>query len=142
MIEGGVEPTHRSIASRMRLLSAIVALAALVSACAIRPAGEPAAVRLVATAIASGFRLTLLPAPGARINARLKPVLELDGGQRLQFDAASITADSAYFAVPPTAELRSRRARLQGVLRVGVCPAGLNVCRSLAVPVDLPLPTG
>jgi hypothetical protein len=98
-------------------------------------------VRLVATAIASGFRLTLLPAPGARINARLKPVLEMDGGQRLQFDAASMTADSAYFAVPPTAELRSSRASLQGVLRVGVCPVGLNVCRSLAVPVDLPLPT-
>src|ERR1041385_436877 len=78
MIEGGVEPTHRSIASRMRLLSAIVALAALVSACAIRPAGEPAAGRLGGAAGASRFRLTLLPAPGARINARLKPVLELD----------------------------------------------------------------
>ncbi len=116
-----------------------MALAALASGCAIRPADQPAAVRLVATAVASGFPLTVLPALGVRINARLKPVLEMDGGQRLQFDAVSVTADSAYFAVPPTAELRWRPARLRGVLRVGVCPAGLNVCRSLAIPVDLPL---
>ena len=126
----------------MRTLSPIIALAALANACASPPAAPPAAVRLVATAIAPGFRLTLLPAPGARINARLRPVLEVDGGPRLQFDAVSMTADSAYFAVPPVAELRSTSARLRGILRVGVCPAGLNVCRSLAIPVDLLLPGG
>lgn len=97
-------------------------------------------VRLTATASSTGFRLTLVPAPGARINARLKPVLELEGGSRIQFDHPALTADSAYFAAPPTAEFLGASAELKGVLRVGVCPAGANVCRSLAIAIHELLP--
>lgn len=114
----------------------------LLAACAVAAPPRPAPVQLEAAATRAGYRLSLIPAPGARINARLKPVLELTDGTRLQFDAPALTADSGYFAEPPVIGLERRPGRLRGLLRVGVCPAGLNVCESLALPVDQPLPPG
>ena len=110
--------------------------------CAPRPSAGAELVRLVAAVAPGGYRLTLLAAQGARINARLKPVLEVEGGGRLRFDAPSVTADSAYFTAPPGVGFDSPSGRLRGLLRVGVCPPGLKVCRSLALPVDQALPTG
>ena len=82
-------------------------LMALSSAgCATRRALPPEAlVHLVGAPSVSGYRLTIVPAPGARINARLPPVLELESGERVQFDEAQLTPDSSYFAAPPEATL-------------------------------------
>ena len=96
-------------------------------------------VRLVAAETGSLVRMTLVPAAGARINARLKPVLELADGTRVQFDSPSLTADSAYYASRPEASMASR-GRIAGTLRVGACPAGLDACLALAIPIDIPAP--
>lgn len=82
-----------------------------------------------------GDKLTLRPAAGGRINARLAPTIELASGERIVFDQGALDSDSAYFAEPPTASFRSGTALL-GILRVGVCPAGLAVCQSFELPVD------
>ena len=83
--------------------------------------------------------LTLLPAAGAKINALAKPTLELQDGRLVTFDAATLTSDSAYYAVPPTA--RTHSGRLEGNLRVGVCPAGMSACQTVTIPVDETFPT-
>lgn len=105
--------------------------------CAVRRAEAPeASVYLTGRPSAEGYRLTLVPARGVSINARIRPTLELEGGEVVQFDQPSLTADSSYFAAPPQATVHRDRRRMKGVLRVGVCPAGLNVCRALVVPID------
>jgi hypothetical protein len=76
-----------------------------------------------------------VPAPGARINARLKPTIELPNGTRIVFDQGRVDADSAYFAEPPRAANPSG-AIPEGTLRIGICPAGLEVCQSLELPVS------
>lgn len=121
---------------RLTRVSLVIALTGS-AACAGREAApaEPL-VHLAGAPSVEGYRLTLIPAPGARINARLHPVLELEGGGRLQFDQSSLTADSAYFAAPPAAILTSGWQHLKGTLRVGVCPAGENLCRALVIPID------
>ncbi len=84
------------------------------------------------------LRLTLVAAPGWKINARLKPVLEYRDGALLRFDAARLTPDSAYFAEPPVALVAEGRARARGTLRASVCAAGEAVCRlvMLEVPTE------
>jgi hypothetical protein len=115
----------------------LLAASALCFGCAASPAeSEPALVHLEGTASGEGYRLTLVPAPGARINARLHPVLELEGGRWVQFDQAMLSPDSSYFAAPPEAILDRAGPHLKGILRVGVCPAGLNLCRALQIPID------
>src|SRR3989454_3755497 len=47
-------------------------------------------------ALEAGPPLRLVVAPGVRINARLKPALELDDGTVLRFDSPLVTPDSAY----------------------------------------------
>lgn len=74
--------------------------------------------------------LRLLPAPGARINARLKPALERPDGTILRFDSPSITLDSSYFTAPP--ELLVTGSTF-GAIRASVCPAGEEVCRPVEV---------
>jgi hypothetical protein len=78
-------------------------------------------------------RLTLLTAPGLRLNARLKPALELPDGRVLRFDSPHLTSDSAYFAEPPGALLSGRHRRVHGTLRASVCDSGTTVCRVLEV---------
>jgi hypothetical protein len=75
-------------------------------------------------------RFRLVAAPGARINARLKPALELMDGTVLRFDSPHLTADSAYFADAPTTERALPEEAHRGVVRVCVCPSDEKVCRS------------
>ena len=84
-------------------------------------------------ALKPGPPLRLEAAPGVRINARLKPALELDDGTVVRFDSPCVTADSAYFAAAPTAA--TPRAARRGTLRVSVCPSGEGLCRSLEIAV-------
>ena len=84
-------------------------------------------------ALEAGPQLRLVAAPGVRINARLKPALELDDGTVLRFDSPSLTPDSAYFVTGPTAAAPEGARR--GTLRVSVCPSGEKLCRSVELAV-------
>ena len=84
-------------------------------------------------ALQPGPPLRLVAAPGVRINARLKPALELDDGTIVRFDSPYLTSDSAYFAAAPTAAPPGAARR--GTLRVSVCPFGQGICRSLSMAV-------
>lgn len=66
-------------------------------------------------------RLTLVPSAGSRINARLKPALELPDGTVLRFDSPRLTADSAYFAEPPSALVAGQRKNVRGTIRASIC---------------------
>jgi len=70
----------------------------------------------------------LVAAPGVRINARLKPALELDDGTVVRFDSPVLTPDSACFAAVPTAAPPMTGSR-QGTLRLSLCPPGEKICR-------------
>jgi hypothetical protein len=85
-------------------------------------------------ALEAGPPLRLVAAPGVRINARLKPALELDDGTVLRFDSPRVTSDSAYFAAAPTA-VAPRSGSRYGTLRLSVCPAGERLCRLLVMAV-------
>ena len=85
-----------------------------------------------------GLRLILHPEAGARINARLKPALELADGTILRFDAAGLSPDSAYFAEAPELTLPSGSSP-RGKLRASVCREGEHVCRIIEVAV---IPSG
>jgi hypothetical protein len=80
--------------------------------------------------------LRLVPAPGVKINAQLKPSIERVAQQPVEFDAVGRTADSAYFVVPPTARVANLRP-LTGMLRASACPEGKRVCLSVALSVSL-----
>ena len=122
----------------MKSILLLVALAGL--GCADSPEPFPRLMHLAVEPAGEGFDLVLYPATGARINSRLKPTIELEGGGRLILDSSSITADSAYFAAPPRVRLARGQGRIEGTLRVGICPAGLNACQAIAVPVSEPVP--
>lgn len=79
-------------------------------------------------ALDAGPPLRLVAAPGVRINARLKPALELDDGTVVRFDSPHVTADTAYFTAAPTATW-SAGGRRRGTLRLSVCESGAKVCR-------------
>lgn len=118
----------------------LVALAALGVGCADRPTPLPGLVRFAVEPAGEAFDLVLYPAAGARINSRLKPTIELAAGGRLILDSPSMTADSAYFVTPPRVRLARGQGRIEGTLRVGVCPAGQNACQALVVSVSEPVP--
>ncbi|HEX4575321.1 MAG TPA: hypothetical protein VH158_09330 [Gemmatimonadales bacterium] len=80
-----------------------------------------------------GPPLALAAAPGVRINARLKPALELADGTVLRFDSPHLTPDSAYFAAAPTVTPPAGARR--GTLRLSVCLPRERICRLLALPV-------
>jgi hypothetical protein len=114
-------------------VAALATLAAgiLVPACH----DEPALLHVESALVPAGARLTLVPAPGVRINARLKPALELPDGTILRFDSDSLTADSSYFSAVPTAVIPGVRGDVHGHLRASVCPAGKNVCMSVELEI-------
>jgi len=85
-------------------------------------------------ALDAGPPLRLVAAPGVRINARLKPALELDDGAVVRFDSPDVTADSAYFTAAPTAAAPLTGNR-HGTLRLSVCPAGEKICRLVEMAV-------
>jgi hypothetical protein len=80
----------------------------------------------------AGHHLTLVPAGGARINARVKPALERPDGGVSYFDAPEVTADSSYYTGEPFLDLPDPE-QPRGLVRVGVCPAGERVCRVIAL---------
>jgi hypothetical protein len=86
--------------------------------------------RVVAQTEPGGVHLTLLAAPGAKINARLKPALERPDGSVLRFDSPAVTPDSSYFIDPPELLLAGPA---RGIVRASVCAAGATVCRMVAV---------
>lgn len=112
-----------------KLLVGIAALLVACSGCDL----TAAPVRLVRSSATGGERLTLIAAPGFRINARLKPSLELPGRAVLRFDSPRITPDSSYFTDPPAVMVRGRSTG--GLVRVSVCGSGA-VCRGIVLQVD------
>ena len=121
----------------MRRTAALIL--ALVAACARGRASTPDAARPLAlrtVPVGDSLRLVLEAAPGWRINARVKPVLESADGTLLRFDAPGLTPDSAYFAEPPVAVVAARgRHPIRGTLRASVCAAGEAVCRMVTLAV-------
>jgi hypothetical protein len=79
--------------------------------------------------------LRLVGAPGAHINARLKPALELEDGTVLRFDSPHVTADSAYFTDPPTVAARIGETVHRGIVRASVCSGAEKLCRSVVLAV-------
>jgi hypothetical protein len=115
----------------LRVTVAAIGLA-LVAGCA-GERGAEAPVRLETTVTGEQTRLTLVPSPSIKLNARLKPALELSDGSILRFDAARLTPDSAYFAEPPVATLSGRHRRVRGTLRASICENDAPVCRALVI---------
>lgn len=106
---------------------AAIALGLGGSACR-RDIGPVPVLRVVSERSAGTTTLSLMAAPGIRINARVKPALELPDGTVLRFDSPHRTADSAYYTRPPTAALPGAR-RAEGTLRASVCAVDELVCR-------------
>lgn len=104
---------------------------ALVSACS--PPVSSGPLRLEATRLGASTRLELYASPGARINARLKPALELSDGKVLRFDSPHLTADSAYFADRPSTRVEGYPRQLHGTLRASVCDTDETVCRLITM---------
>jgi hypothetical protein len=108
-----------------------LAVIGMTSAFMLACAGAPSPyLRLQTERAGATTRLTLVAAPGARINARLRPALERSDGTVLRFQGNAVTADSNYFAGPPTLDLTGDPA---GIIRASVCPAGESVCRRVAL---------
>lgn len=101
---------------------------------ACRPAAAPP-LTVERHAEAGRLRLVLRPRTGARINARLKPALELADGTILRFDAVGLSPDSAYFAEPPELTLPAG-ASVRGHLRASVCKEGEHICRLITLEVS------
>ena len=118
-----VSPSRRGV---------LAPLAAAILACSPQ-ADAPTPLHLTTTPAGPDTRITLSTAPGLKINARLAPALELADGAVLRFDAGQRTADSAYFAVPPSALLPGRRDRVHGTLHASVCRDDEQVCRTLTL---------
>jgi len=133
----GKRQTHQL---RLQTVIAFALGVSALAACAEPRRGVIAASDLVSLDL-SGDRsrrsLRLDAAPGARINARFSPVLELQDGTVLTFTGDELTADSSYFVASPRAEVRAAHSGA-GTLRASVCPANLRVCRSVVLDVDLP----
>jgi hypothetical protein len=110
----------------------VLALLALFAGCE-RVPPDQAPLRLTAAAEGPGTRLALHPAPHIRINARLVPALEWSDGAVLRFTTGRLTADSAYFAEPPSVLVAGRRAEVHGTLRASVCRDDERVCRQVTL---------
>jgi hypothetical protein len=112
----------------------LAALAVGLAGIACRPGTESApALRVVSEHSAGTTTLALVASPGIRINARVKPALELPDGTVLRFDSPFQTPDSSYYTRPPTASLPGEGRRAEGTLRASVCEADELVCRSIVL---------
>jgi hypothetical protein len=115
----------------LRVTSILVLSAGwLAPGCAQEPAGP---LRLETARVGADTRINLIAAPGYRINARLKPALELPGGRVIRLDSPYLTPDSAYFAEPPSALIPRRERTVGGRLRASVCDPGETVCRTVTL---------
>ncbi|HWA57487.1 MAG TPA: hypothetical protein VG692_09545 [Gemmatimonadales bacterium] len=117
---------------RSRLLVALSLLAGCRPTPA--PARDPVPLSVEEQRTDSALRLVLRAAPGARINAQLKPALELADGRVLRFDADSLSPDSAYYAEAPVLSL-ARGTALHGTLLASVCAEGEQVCQLVRLEV-------
>jgi hypothetical protein len=106
----------------------------LATACS-RPPTESGPLQVTTAPSGPDTRVTLHPAPHLKINARLAPALELGDGTVLRFNTGLRTADSAYYAEPPSAVLPGRHARVHGTLRASVCRDDEQVCRAVRVEI-------
>lgn len=113
-------------------IAAAVCAAGVLAGCA-GPAGTTALLRLRAAPDGPDTRLSLLAAPGLEINARLAPALELPDGTVYRFVTGRRSADSAYFAEPPSAQLPGRHDLVHGTLRASVCRHDERVCHTLSL---------
>ncbi len=118
------------------LATAITFLAAVTLATGCGERMSPPPLTLATTPAGRNTRVTLIAAPDLKVNARLKPALELHDGTVLRFSADRLTSDSAYFAEPPSALLVGRYARVHGTLHASVCGVDEQVCRSVTVRLD------
>jgi hypothetical protein len=89
-------------------------------------------IRVMRGKAGGGVRLTLVANPRVQINAQLKPALELPDGTVLRFDASGVSADSAYFTIPPELVL-PEGIPAKGKIRASVCDSGEAVCRLVTV---------
>jgi hypothetical protein len=134
-----VEPAlERSEGLRMTTAAALrmtlVAAIGIASACS-RPPVESGPLQVTTAPSGPDTRLTLHAGPHLKINARLAPALELGDGTVLRFRASLLTADSAYYAEPPSAVLPGRHAQMHGTLRASVCRDDEQVCRAVRVQI-------
>jgi hypothetical protein len=106
----------------------------LAAACS-RPPIAPGPLQVTTTPSGPNTRVTLRAAPHLKINARLVPALELDDRTVLRFRTGLRTADSAYYAEPPSALLPGRHPRVHGTLRASVCRDDEQVCRAVRVEI-------
>jgi hypothetical protein len=95
--------------------------------------GSAVPLRIVYSPAGDSTRLTLVPVAGIRINARLKPALELPDGTVLRFDSPSLTADSAYFEAPPYASVAGSRRTAKGTLRASICGDDERACHGVVL---------
>jgi hypothetical protein len=109
-------------------------LVGLLGGCADR--GTPAPLALTTAPAGADTRITVTPAPGLKINARLKPALEMADGRVLRFDSPELTSDSAYFTAPPSVLVAGHHDRVQGTLHASICAVDEQVCRSVTVRLD------
>jgi hypothetical protein len=100
-----------------------------------RPPIESSSLEVTTAPAGPDTRLTLHAAPHLKINARLAPVLELGNGAILRFRTGLRTADSAYYAEPPSTVLPGRHPRVHGTLRASVCHDDEQVCRAVRVEI-------
>jgi len=123
---------HRAV--RLVALAAVGLLAATggLTGCTDRSSPE-SPLRITISSAGAYTRLTLHAAPQLKFNARVAPALELADRTVVRFGAGRLSADSAYFAEPPSALVPGRHEAVHGTLRVSVCEAGAQVCRSLTV---------
>jgi len=105
----------------------LLVAALFLSACAPQPTPYLTLEREPAS---KAVRLSLVPAPGARINALLPPALERSDGSVLRFDGPDRTPDSSYYTAPPSLLVEGPAT---GTIRASVCPAGEEVCRVVIV---------
>jgi len=129
-VEASLACPGRSFATlRMTLLAL-----GLATACS-RPPAESGPLQVTTAPSGPDTRLTLHAAPHLKINARLAPALELRDGTVLRFSAGLRTADSSYYAEPPSAVLSGRHAQVHGTLRASVCRDDEQVCRAVRVDI-------
>ncbi len=83
--------------------------------------------------VEGGDSLTVVAAPGARVNARLPPSLDV-GGVVVRFSSSEQTPDSAYFTANTVAFVPDAA---EGTLYASVCPRDQSVCRIVELPVPL-----
>jgi hypothetical protein len=124
---------RRWLAGIALLVLTLSGLAACGRAAAARTHGQPLVLRVVPER--DSVRLVLVAGEGWKINARLKPVVEAADGRLLYLDAHRLTADSSYFAEPPSVVVAGPADRIRGRLRASVCAAGEAVCRTVALEV-------